>query len=628
MVLLYMAMLTLGAETGETGDYLHFRLGMKYKADKTYDKAIEEFKKVLAEYPDNYNIYMHIAEIRIAQGQPRLAIANLKQALTYNPGWSKALKMLADSYVKDGQFQKAIVEYQQYQQSCDPAERDSIQKVIGGLVEKIGVSGMLTGSNAAAGGVAPGPQKAPPVTEVMSGPPQDTKAAEAFKRALTYYERQQYDTMLVALREMLAYEPGFLGGYYYGGIARFHLGDFDKAATNFALAKDYREPSYAGALCLGKWYGQQKRYNNAVTELSRYIKFSNCEAGKKEARVLLAAYERLKAVPAEKKTKALSGDAAAAVPEKPVENEVEKTALEVRIDTLLSMVSVDTLSDAGQKLLSGIREFQAGNYDNAIREFKKTLASYPTGSVAVQCLYNCGICYCKLRLFKEAENQFQQILERYGHHELAAQALFLKAFTFLERKDISSAEAAFRQFLQKYRDHGWRGKGWEKLGDIYGELEQPKKALDAYAQALSSAVSCPDQVSVLFKLGSMYVAVGNLARAYASYDSAIARGERCNAYRRVPDSYYRIADEKYKAKDYTGALGYYTKAVRKYPSFQETPWGLFQIGTIHKNGRRYREAIDTYKELIKRYPEDYWAKQAQWKYDDAVWENQYNATLR
>ena len=35
-----------------TGDYIHYRLGVKYKNEKKYDKAIDEFRKVLAAYPD------------------------------------------------------------------------------------------------------------------------------------------------------------------------------------------------------------------------------------------------------------------------------------------------------------------------------------------------------------------------------------------------------------------------------------------------------------------------------------------------------------------------------------------------------------------------------------------------
>ena len=84
----------------------------------------------------------------------------------------------------------------------------------------------------------------------------------------------------------------------------------------------------------------------------------------------------------------------------------------------------------------------------------------------------------------------------------------------------------------------------------------------------------------------------------------------------------------YKTKDYEGALNQYTHVIRKYPAFQETPWGLFQIGSIYKNLKRYQDAIDTFKDLIRKYPEDYWAKQARWKMEDTIWENEYQAVLR
>lgn len=132
----------------DSGDYIHYRLGVKYKNDKKYDEAIEEFRKVLAAYPENHNAYMHMAEIRAVQEKPRLVIYNLRKALTFNPGWGKAHKLLAGSYEKDGQIQKAIVELQQYQQFCDPAERDSLQYQIERLINKVSRKGKLcrTGS--------------------------------------------------------------------------------------------------------------------------------------------------------------------------------------------------------------------------------------------------------------------------------------------------------------------------------------------------------------------------------------------------------------------------------------------------------------------------------------------------
>jgi len=119
------------------------------------------------------------------------------------------------------------------------------------------------------------------------------------------------------------------------------------------------------------------------------------------------------------------------------------------------------------------------------------------------------------------------------------------------------------------------------------------------------------------------MALGDNARAINYFAAAVEIGEKNGVYVRVPDSYYKIADINFKQKDFSTALDYYKKVTRKYPAFQETPWGLFQIAGIQRNMKLYREAVETYKDLMQRYPDDYWAKQAQWKLEDTVWEHEY-----
>jgi tetratricopeptide (TPR) repeat protein len=624
----------LTARAEETGEYIHYRLGMKYKIEKQFDKAIEEFRKVLAEYPDDYNVYMHLAEIHTIQGQTRSVIADLKQALAYNPGLSKAHILLAESYEKDAQIQKSIDEYQQYEQSCDPAVRDSVQKVIDRLISKIGVGAVLRGPDSLEGGTmiaAPPTVRTPregnltevkaPAPSAAAALPSNPQAAELFKKARENYQANHLDTALRQMREVIVLQPGFPGAYYYAGLIRYRLGQYELAKINFAKGWNYPDSAFTALLYLGKIYGEENNNAQAIRLLSRFCTVTGSEPARKEAKQLLSKYRTRKSPPGK------GPDSSAAKSDQIDVAAFDHPAVEVRIDTLIAMVTADTLSDAGQRLLGGIREFQAGNYDKAVREFKKALAAYPSGQTAVQCLYNTGICYYKLRLFKDAENQFQQILDRYPQNTLAAQALFLKALTYSERKESAVAERLFREFLQGNRTHDWRGKGWENLGDAYIDLEQPKKAIDAYAQAAQSARNATDQLGALYKTGDAYLSIGNTARAFAAFDSAIAKGERAGIPGRIPDSYYRIADEKYKGKDYQGALAYYTKVTRKYPDFQETPWGIFQIGNIQKSSKRYQEAIDTYKGIIQRFPNDYWAKQAQWKLDDAVWANEYQTTL-
>jgi tetratricopeptide (TPR) repeat protein len=298
----------------------------------------------------------------------------------------------------------------------------------------------------------------------------------------------------------------------------------------------------------------------------------------------------------------------AAVPAEAIAPETTLSTIEVRIDSLLTLAVVDTLSDAGQAMLSGVKEFKAGRFDEAIKSFKKVMVSFPTAIVGPLCTYDIGVCYMKLRLFPSAENQFDQVLDRYPSHALAAQSRFFKAYSYLERGESGRAEKLLLEFLRKHRTHAWAGKAFEKLGDLYVDLRQLNKALDAYRQASAQASNAPDRLYALYKLGNAYFDAGNAVRGAETLKKVIETGEKNGSFIRVPDSYYRLADHQYQQKEYKGALENYQRATRKYPSYQETPWGLFQIGNIFKNQKNFQKAIETFKDLAKSYPEDYWAK--------------------
>lgn len=621
----------------DSGEYIHYRLGVKYKDEKRYDDAIEEFRKVLASYPDNYNAYMLMAEIRTLQDQPNLTVYNLKKALQYNPGWNKAHKMLADAYEKDGQLQSAVGELQLYMQSCDPAERDGLQKIINRLVSKsgfgttgdLGIKGPIgsTSKSNADHSVTDNKNRIMPVA--LPGGPQ---ADEKFVNAVKLYDLKKYDESLEALKQVRSMKPAFSGVYYYAGMIRRFTGQQKMAKINLLRGVDYPEQGYNAYLQLGKIYGEEQNYLEAIKRLNQYLLKAKNEREKKDAMELIASYQKAAGIEVtDKPTIGLSGDKKDSVEfqNKIIPQEKYLSSIEIQIDSLLSMVTVDTLTDAGQRLLAGIREFSKGNYDQAIREFKRILATNPNGSVALNSIYNTAICYYRLHLFKDAENQFQQVIEKFPEQPLATQSLFLKACTYLERGENEVAENILRNFLQNNKDHIWTGLAFEKLGDAYLEMEQDKKSIDAYMQAIAKSPSnYSNQVRAYFKLGNVFVRIGNSSRAIESFVSTITIGEKQSIFMRVPDAYYRVADEKYKQKDYKGALEYYTKVTRKYPSFQETPWGLFQIGTIYKNLKQYQDAVNMFKELLKRYPDDYWAKQAQWKLEDTIWENEYQAVLK
>ena len=619
----------------EAGDYIHYRLGIKYMRENRLEQAVEEFRKVLAAYPDNYNAYMNLARIRKRQGRPRLVIYNLKKALTYNPGWSKAHKLLAEAYEEDRQYQKAIMELQLYQQACDPAERDSIQARIDGLIAKVTGKEAPTRQEAAAEKPA---GRAESSASTSKGAATGRRAAgrsnaaaeKEFRKGVELYGEGEYDAAIQHLRKCLSLQPGHPGAYYYAGLIRRRKGQNDMAKINFSRALDYPELGYNAHFYLGKIHGEDGEYGKAVEHLRAYIAATDYEAGREEARSLIEKYRSAQPSPTAEKPldiESIGRDALRKEVEK-VGPRTEYAPIEVRIDSLLTMVLVDTLTDPGQAMLEGLKRFRTGNYDGAIKEFKKVQVAHPAGDVAAHCVYNIGTCYMKLRLYADAENQYRQLLDRYPSHSLAPRSLFFLALSLLERGESGSAERLFRRFIRSHASHPWRGRAYEKLGDAFMDMENPKKAVDAYLQAASLAAAPTDRVHAEYKLGNGYLEISNPGRALKHFREALSEGEAHGLFVRVPDSYYKIADHLYREKKYDEAFDYYRKATRKYPSFQETPWGIFQIANIHKNAGRYRKAIDTYRELIDQHPEDYWARQAQWKLEDTIWEHEYQAILR
>ncbi len=640
----------------ETSDYVHYRLGVKYKNERKIDQAIEEFRKVLAAYPDNYNTYMHLAEIREYQGRNRLAIYNLKKALAYNPGWGKAQKKLAALYEKDGQYQSAIKELQDYFQICDPAEKDSIQTQIDRLVsivryggrdrrtgkaDAVGSEKVTVVENAEMAMARPakpstvknraGKERKAYITKNAVADKEFALGVKAYSDGVSTQNQKLFDKAIQHFRKAIKLYPNHSGAYYYAGLIRRRNGQNKMAKYNFERAISYPELGYNAYFYLGKINGEEKEYKKAIKHLKTYLSLTDYEPGKREAQSLIdrytSAYNALHKDTISVDAKALGLDEMHREISKIPEETVHK-ALEVRIDSLLFMSLVDTLTDPGQAMLKGVRAFKDNRFDDAIEDFKKVLVKYPRGDVAARCRYNIGVCYIKLKNYRSAEGQFQQVIAYHRTHPLAALSLFLKALSFLERRESNQAEKLFRKFIQKYRSHVWAGKAYEKLGDTYTDLMQHKKAVDAYSHAVSIANAPVDAVFALYKLGDAYLKIGNDTRAVEAFQKAIVKGEKNSIFVRIPDSYYKIADYYYRQKKYTKALDFYQKATRKYPAYQDTPWGMFQIGSIYKNIKKYDKAIKLFKKLIKTYPDDYWARQAKWKLEDTVWEHEYRAVLR
>lgn len=608
-------------------DYIHYRLGKKYKEQGEYELATDELQKVISVYPDHYNAYYLLGEISRIQGDRANAEAHFLNALKYNPGWRSAYRKLAKIYEDDGDYDRAIQMLQKAQRGAPEDEKvvitDDLNRVSGRIQENKGPD---PDSLAKVQKEAAAKKKN---VKPVSKTPSAAARAELDKAIRSYQETVRagsanFNKAIAHIRKALTLHPGYPAAYYYAGLIRRRLNQPEMAKVNFEKAVSDPKLGYNAHFYLAKIYGEEGKYKEAIKEYELYRSKTEYEPGRREALSMIQQYQQVL------EKKAADTVDIAEVNRQEIEEELKQlppqfdvSELQVRIAPLLTMVIADTATNEGQAMLGAVKKFRDAQYDQAIDEFRKVLEKYPRGNVAGMTLYDIGISYMKLHDWDGAIDKFSQYRERFPEGELAPNALFLKAVAQFEMKKNSIAERLFQTYIRENRSGKWVGKSYEKLGDIYRDEDQLKRAVEAYELAVKHGVTSDDKIFAAFKKGEVLIDLKNMGAAIKSFRYAIETGEKSSVFTRVPDSYYRIADHYYRQKEYEKSRDEYLRATRLYPSYQDTPWGLFQIGNIAKNLNDYDRAIAAYDTLIARYPEDYWASQAEWKRKDAVWQYEY-----
>lgn len=619
-------------------DYIHYSLGKEYAKAGDYNMAIDEFRKVISVYPDHYNAYYDLAMIQKRQGNISLAEYNFKNALKYNPGWKKPYLALADIYEQKGDLDNGVKMLQKARRNSTETEKlkitNRIDKLVGrqraeaGTAPKDTTSKSGTAKSTVKKSVKSTSRKIPARVKVSKFAKEELEnAVRLYRDGIRNGDDKKLNKALGHIRNALNFSPGYPAAYYYAGLIRRKFGQNEMARVNFENAVNDPEMGYNAHFYLGKIYGEMKKWEKGIEHLRLYREATDYDPGKREALALIEHYQRQ--FDADKARKKVD---VAAVAHKSITTEFNDlpetrklSEIEIRLDNLLSMVVVDTLTQEGQDMLKGVRLFNENEFDKSVEAFYEVLEKYSRGVVAGYSIFNIGVCRMKLHDWKGAAKMFRQYLDRFPEGKQAKDAQFLEALAFFEMKNVSRAEALFSNYIQANRGGDFTGKAYEKLGDLFVSQDDLSRAVDAYTNATKLAIGPEDQIFALYKLGTTFMTLKNSTQAVRQFEQLIKVGDSRKIAIRVPDSYYQLADHYYKERNWEKAKSTYEIAVRKYPEYKDTPWGVFQLANISKKSGNFKEAIALYDKVMVDFPEDYWAEQSKWKKKDAIWEYQYGS---
>ena len=438
-----------------------FEQGARFLAQGEYEKALGEYRAVLAEQPQNSDAYFAAAEVYIKMPKPDYsrALANYRLAYKFTPTMSAAYEGAAKVYEKLGQKAKAEAELAKDPKNRppEPVATESVAEQAAAPAapaatapEQPAPAATAQTSEQAPAPVqqaapaaeqpaqaAPAPQPAPaqtvaaepvqqapvqaaPATQAAapeaaqaasaqpaaSAPAAETPAAnpdDPFEKGKAFLAQGKYEDAAKMWREVLKKTPGHVGAYYYAGVTRLKMGEYDKAEFNLNKGKEYKDGAADVHYYMSLIYKAQNKTDLEKKSLAAYIKKAGPNGEFRKA--VEARLAEMKNATVD--SAATTGQEVSAAPETAPAATAQKIA-----PPPAKAYSIARANDL----------FKSGSFEEALQVYKVMLETVLSPEDRYFALLQMGNIYRELRDFHSAASRYREVVQQYPDSDWATEA--------------------------------------------------------------------------------------------------------------------------------------------------------------------------------------------------------------
>ncbi len=608
---------------------VRLKQAQEYANQEKYKEALDEYKAVLSADKNNAEAYLGAGNVRYKMKDYKQALDNFQLAQKHDPSLTKAIEGEAETYEALNQKDNAVASWRVLAIKGTAEQKAKAQSRIGILL-----------------GTAPVPAPVPPAPATGG---KYTYDSPEFKAGLAAYEKNNCGESVKYWREVLKKEPNNPGAYYYAGVCRFKMNEFDNAIINFNKSFDYPDKGFNANYYLGRIYEQKGDNAKAISYYNKYLQLTTSAEGRTEVKGRIA------------KLGGVSSSSVAQI------NSSGSSSSSYACNSLESCLKMEEKrkQDSVAAYLESLKNkpLTVGPEKIAVTEYGGSFAFASTteaGSADLQKALN----LVQKKSFQSAIDALQTVRQKFPGtpNSMAAAYNLLSLYQYLELHDkvialgnsvlrepvpepyksaISYTLAASQVKKAEYQN-GYNTlldvKEDQKLGPTLGqklaleaEIAAQYKPDQGSPEILKKAIEAePDRIKkneLRMKLADLYTKLQDQPSAIQAYKDIT---EDCpqNASDPCNKAFNELGDRSFLIQNWPMALEYYNKAIERNRDNMQVSWALFQIGNVFRKQGNYREAVRSYDLLIKEYGGTYWADQAKLYKDDAIWQESNQGVLK
>jgi len=422
--------------------------------------------------------------------------------------------------------------------------------------------------------------------------PGDEMVAEAlYREGLSFYRFGYYSEAIKTWKTIINKKRGskvVLQALDRAAYTSFGLGRYNEAIKLYRkLFTEFpgTEQAKEAQLHIAESFYNAKQYEKAIKEYERFIKTYPEDSRKEQALegIKLSYYEKA------------TGEG---ISDEGLENFVNRYSGE------------NLAGEAYWQL--GVRSFERGKYNKAIKNFQKVIVDYPHVSSAKVAYYYLGEAYYALKKFAEAIKAFQNFVSSYPEDELTEMAKFHLANGLFQAGEIEESIGHYREILEQYPDTRFAPHARLNIALAYKKLNEWKKAVEEYKNFIDEH---PDGEKANFAKWQ----ITEISRNNGDYRQAI---EFCQMVE--PTQEITECEIEYRVGECYESLGEMAEATNVYQTLEKLAMkndpfrlaGLLRLAEIYEKQGRSDAAVTIYTEINNSTEDEKWKELVEIKLEE------------
>jgi TolA-binding protein len=265
-----------------------------------------------------------------------------------------------------------------------------------------------------------------------------------------------------------------------------------------------------------------------------------------------------------------------------------------------------------------------GRYDRALNDYSWLLEQRLPQTMKLKVEFSMALSYSAQGRDAEAEHLLNTVISS-GDESLARSAR-LQLISMAEKRDPKDAIRIYEEMLAGITSNEDKERLLIRLANAYFRLNQFQQSIDAAQKLIDLAVNAESIANAFFIQGNAYYKDGQYTPAIAIYNKIIENYPQI-AWARNAQFQIGVAYQKLSAGDIAvlpkmseAFQTYYTK----YPDDDKAIHAHYYDGWARYRLGRWREASDTFRGLVTKYPNERYASESLFRSGEAL----FNLTNR